>query len=215
MPILARDESSHLPRAPPTSLRAVKSSSCVHVELYHSRVDRNSIVDHRVQAQLTDDQGNGGPVTRIAVAPNGRFVACYASGGRLKVFDATSLGNALLDFDTKSTAEPHRWCGRGWMPWCCTGGNLDCSLWDPSGTGFSTIMTGLCGSRKNRRSYCASESCEILQNVPAVTVKTFEMGSTRLVLLFSMQAFHNKGQGRRGYSLHRQFEPTGRQCATC
>ena len=88
----------------------------VLVSMSHStilRVDRYSIVDHHMQAQLTDDQGNGGPVTRIAVAPNGRFVACYTSGGRLKVFDATSLGNALLDFDTKSAAEPHQmvWAG--------------------------------------------------------------------------------------------------------
>ena len=139
------------------------------------RVDRNSIVDHRMQAQLTDDQGNGGPVTRIAVAPNGRFVACYTSGGRLKVFDATSLGNALLDFDTKSAAEPHQmvWAGVDavvlhwrqfgllavgpfghWIQY-----DYDRPLWLSQEVDACRIVT--------------SESCEILQSVPAVTAVSY------------------------------------------
>ena len=73
---------------------------------------------------------------------------------------------------------------------------MDCSLWDPSGTGFRLHYDRplWLSQEVDACRIVTSESCEILQSVPAVTVKTFEMGSTEpsALLFAAMQAFHNQ-----------------------
>ena len=59
------------------------------------RTNRNSIVKDKVNA----------PVLKMAVAPNGRFVACFTSDGFLTVFNAT-FKKRVLEFDTKAGVEP-------------------------------------------------------------------------------------------------------------
>ena len=160
------------------------------------RVSRHEIKDHHMQAQLADGKGNSGPVMRIAVAPNGRFIACYTSGGRLKVFNASSLDKALLDFDTKSAAEPRQ------MVWA--GVDAVVLHWRR----FGLLAVGPFGhwihysydvplqltQEIDACRIVTSTTCEILQRVPDVTLKTFEMGSTEssALLFAAMQAFHNQ-----------------------
>ncbi len=160
------------------------------------RVDRYGIVDHHMQAQLTDSEGNGGPVMRIAVAPNGRFIACYTSGGRLKVFNSSSLDKALLDFDTKSAAEPRQMVWAGVDAVVLHWRQFGLLAVGPFGhwIHYSYDVPLRLSQEVDACRIVTSTTCEILQRVPDVTVKTFEMGSTEpsALLFAAMQAFHNQ-----------------------
>ena len=51
-------------------------------------------------------------MTRMAVAPNGRFLACFTASGILTVM-STSFTTKVLDFDTNTDSRPLSmgWCG--------------------------------------------------------------------------------------------------------
>jgi len=69
-------------------------------------VDRNSHQDQLASAVLS------APVVLMAVAPNGRFLACFTSGGILTVL-STNFETKVLDFDTSTASRPVQmeWCG--------------------------------------------------------------------------------------------------------
>lgn len=61
--------------------------------------------------QMLMDRINS-PITKMSVAPNGRFLACYRKDGLLTVMSST-FTTKVLDFDTKSLSKPMdiAWCG--------------------------------------------------------------------------------------------------------
>ena len=78
-------------------------------------VDENGPEDQHLQDRL------GAPVTKMAVAPNGRFLACHQRDGVLTVIKIT-FTTKVLDFDTKSTSRPWRSHGVGRTLSCLCGG---------------------------------------------------------------------------------------------
>merc|ERR1719424_824685 len=52
------------------------------------------------------------PVVSMAIAPNGRFLACFTASGILTVM-STSFTTKVLDFDTSTVSKPlqMQWCG--------------------------------------------------------------------------------------------------------
>ena len=53
-----------------------------------------------------------GPFTKLAIFPNGKFIACFTQNGHLLVV-SSDFGQSLTDFDTKSKMPPTQmiWCG--------------------------------------------------------------------------------------------------------
>jgi hypothetical protein len=155
------------------------------------RIDKLGMVDHALQEQLTD----AGPIMKIALAPNGRFLACYTSGGQLKVFNTQNLSKSLLDFDTKSGEDPLQvvWAGIDavvlrWRQLLLAVGPY--GHWIRYSYDLPLRIAQECDSCR----VITNVTSEIIQRVPEVTVKTFEMGSTEpSALLFAAnQAFHNQ-----------------------
>ena len=155
------------------------------------RVDKLGLIDHSLQEQLTES----GPITKIALAPNGRFLACYTSGGQLKVFNTQNLSKSLLDFDTKSGEDPLQvvWAGIDavvlrWRQLLLAVGPY--GHWIRYSYDLPLRIAQECDSCR----VVTQTTTEIIQRVPEVTVKTFEMGSTEpsALLFAAMQAFHNQ-----------------------
>jgi hypothetical protein len=66
-----------------------------------------------VDADSASDQGvTAGPITRMAVAPNGQFLAGFTAEGKLVVWTA-DFGKFLSEFATQSDEPPVQlaWCG--------------------------------------------------------------------------------------------------------
>ena len=66
-----------------------------------------------VDADAANDQElSHGPIRRIAVAPNGQFLAAFTGEGKLIVWTA-DFGKFLSEFATQSDSPPERlaWCG--------------------------------------------------------------------------------------------------------
>ena len=66
-----------------------------------------------VDADAANDQElSHGPIRRIAVAPNGQFLAAFTDEGKLVVWTA-DFGKFLSEFATQSDSPPERlaWCG--------------------------------------------------------------------------------------------------------
>ena len=66
-----------------------------------------------VDADAANDQElSHGPIRRIAVAPNGQFLAAFTDEGKLIVWTA-DFGKFLSEFATQSDSPPERlaWCG--------------------------------------------------------------------------------------------------------
>ena len=69
-------------------------------------VDESQCKDQYLQDKLP------APITSIAIAPNGRFLACHRRDGILTVL-SSNFTTKVLDFDTKSVSKPVQleWCG--------------------------------------------------------------------------------------------------------
>jgi hypothetical protein len=152
-------------------------------------VDENGFADQRLQDKLS------APVTKMSVAPNGRFLACYCRDGMLTVM-STTFTSKVLDFDTKAGSRPQE------MAWC--GDDAVVMVWRSSGI----VMVGpygdylnfpyehaITGTRLVPEPDCCrvltGNSCEVLQRVPACTEAIRRIGSTDPAALMydAMEAF--------------------------
>jgi hypothetical protein len=149
-------------------------------------IDENEREDQMLQDRI------GSPITKMSVAPNGRFLACYRKDGILTVMSAT-FTIKVLDFDTKSQYRPMdiAWCGE----------DAVVLLWRNTGI----VMVGPYGHWLNfpyqGAVYLVAEpdccrivtttDCEMLQRVPAFTEAITRIGSTDpAALMFdAMEAF--------------------------
>lgn len=131
-------------------------------------------------------------ISKIAVAPNGRFLACYRKDGVLTVMSST-FTTKVVDFDTKSATKPLdiAWCGEDSV----------LLLWQNTGI----FMVGPYGDWLNfayddgvhlvaEPDCCrifTSNTCEMLQRVPASTESIRRIGSTdpAALLYDAMEAF--------------------------
>lgn len=119
------------------------------------------------------------PITKISVAPNGKFLACFKKDGILTVLDNT-FTQKVIDFDTKSKSKPME------VTWC--GDDAVILLWKNTGL----VMVGPYGDWLNypyngavtvisELDCCriiTSSTCEILQRVPPSTEAIKRIGST-------------------------------------
>ena len=151
-------------------------------------VDENEAEDQLLQDRI------GSPITKMTVAPNGRFLACYRKDGILTVMSST-FTTKVLDFDTKSMSRPMdiAWCGE----------DAVVLLWRNTGI----VMVGPYGDWLNfpydgsvhivaEPDCCrivTGTSCEMLQRVPASTEAITRIGSTDpAALMFdAMEAFED------------------------
>jgi vacuolar protein sorting-associated protein 16 len=149
-------------------------------------VDENRLEDQHLQDRI------GAPVTKMAVAPNGRFLACHQKDGVLTVM-STTFTTKVLDFDTKSTTRPMEitWCGEDAvvLVWRNTG----LVMVGPYGDWLNFQYDG--AVRLVPEADCCriitSTGCELLQRVPASTVAIRRIGSTDpgALIYDAMEAF--------------------------
>lgn len=154
----------------------------------------NSILvidEQEVEDQLLQDRIKA-PITKMAVAPNGRFLACYRRDGVLTVMSAT-FTTKVLDFDTKSMSRPLD------IAWC--GDDAVVLLWRNTGI----VMVGPYGDWLNfpydgavqliaEPDCCriiTSTQCDMLQRVNSATEAIRRIGSTdpAALLYDAMEAF--------------------------
>jgi hypothetical protein len=149
-------------------------------------IDENEKEDQMLQGHIES------PVTKMSVAPNGRFLACYRKDGYLTVMSST-FTTKVLDFNTQSLTRPMdiAWCGE----------DAVVLLWKNTGI----VMVGPYGHWLNfpydgpvhlvaEPDCCRVVSftdCEMLQRVPASTEAITRIGSTDpAALMFdAMEAF--------------------------
>ena len=136
-------------------------------------VDENGSEDQHLQDRI------GSPIIKMAVAPNGRFLACHQKDGLLTVI-ATTFTTKVLDFDTKSTSKPMEitWCGEDAvvLVWRNTG----LVMVGPYGNWINFHYDGAVKlvSESDCCRIITSKSCEMLQRVPSCTVAIRRIGST-------------------------------------
>ena len=152
-------------------------------------VDENGPEDQRMQEKM------GAPVTKMAVAPNGRFLACYRRDGILTVM-STTFTTKVLDFDTKSSTRPQEmtWCGDDAvvMVWRSSGIVMVGPYGDYLNFSYEHAITGVrLISEPDCCRILTSTSCEMLQRVPASTEAIRRIGSTDPAALMydAMEAF--------------------------
>ncbi|CAI2176411.1 4285_t:CDS:10 [Funneliformis geosporum] len=119
-----------------------------------------------------------GPFTKMAVSPNGKFLALFTADGKLWVV-STDFNKNLSEFTTNSKAPPQQ------LIWCGTDSVV--LYWDKI-----VLMVGPFGDYI-KYSYddtiylvpeidgvriISSDKCEFLQKVPNVTEEIFKIGST-------------------------------------
>jgi hypothetical protein len=148
-------------------------------------VDENEVEDQLLQDRIA------APITKMAVTPNGQYVACYRRDGVMSVL-SSAFAN-MLDFNTKSMSRPME------MIWC--GDDAVVLQWKNTGI----IMVGPYGDWLNfpyrgvvhlvaEPDCCrviTPTSCDMLQRVPASTEVIRRIGSTDpAALMFdAMEAF--------------------------
>ena len=143
----------------------------------------NSIVvisEHGIEDQRLQDRIES-PIAKIAISPNGLFLACYLNNGILCVLSST-FTTKVLDFNTKSVHRPASvtWCGDDAvvLVWKDKGlvmvGPYGDFLHFPYATGSSVYVV-------NEPDCCrviTNTTCEILQRVPTAIESIRKIGST-------------------------------------
>lgn len=159
------------------------------VLVLHENGNDTELEDQMLNSQLA------APITKISLAPDGRFLACYKKDGVLTVM-GSAFTSKILDFDTRSASRPVaiQWCGK------------DCVILQWRNTGL--VMVGPFGDWINfpydsagihiipELDCCrivTSAACEILQMVPPQSVQALEIGSTdpAALILDAMEAFED------------------------
>lgn len=168
-------------------LEVLLGTSDSSVLVIHENRNETFVEDQMLQTKL------GSPITKIALAPDGRFVACYRKDGVLTVM-STAFTTKVIDFDTKSASRPItiEWCGKDAviMQWRNTGLVMvgpygDWINFPYESSGIHIVPEPDCCR------IITSNSCEILQMVPPATVAALEIGSTEpaALILDAMEAF--------------------------
>eukprot|EP01034_Spumella_vulgaris_P022472 gene22472-28600_t len=154
--------------------------------VHESDAEDNIIEDQLLQQKIA------AAITRIAVAPNGRYLACYRRDGVLTVM-ASAFTTKVLDFDTKSISRPIEiaWCGEDAvvMQWRNTGIVMVGPFGDWLNFPYDVAVHLV--PEKDCCRIVTSTGCEILQRVPDSTVAIRSVGSTDpAALMFdAMEAF--------------------------
>ncbi|CAG8511137.1 12226_t:CDS:10 [Acaulospora morrowiae] len=148
-----------------------------------------------VDAKESQEQPfNQGPFTKMAVSPNGAFLALFTNDGKLLVV-STDFQKIFTEFPTNSQASPKQ------LVWCGTDSVV--LYWDQI-----VLMIGPFGGYiKYPYDYSiylipevdgvrviSSDKCEFLQKVPNVTEEIFKIGSTTpaAMLFDALEHFDNK-----------------------
>ncbi|CAG8571415.1 7902_t:CDS:10, partial [Paraglomus occultum] len=135
-----------------------------------------------------------GPFTKMAVSPNGKFLALFTTDGRLLVF-ASDFSKNLTEFPTKSKIPPHQ------LVWCGTDSAV--LYWDnivlmigPFGDfiKYSYDETIYLIPEVDGVRIISSDKCEFLQKVPRETEDIFKIGSTApaAMLFDALEHFEKK-----------------------
>jgi len=136
-------------------------------------IDENDSEDQLLQDRIQ------APITKISVAPNGRFLACFRQDGVLTVLSVT-FTTKVLDFDTKSLSRPKEvaWCGEDavLLVWKNTG----IIMVGPYGDWLNYPFDGTVQlvAEPDCCRIITSTSCEMLQRVPTSTEAIRRIGST-------------------------------------
>ena len=136
-------------------------------------VDENEVEDQLLQDRVS------APITKMSVAPNGHFLACYRRDGVITVLSA-AFTNKVLDFNTKSMSRPMEiaWCGDDAVVllWRNTGAVII----GPDGDwlDFPYEKTAHLVAEPDCCRIITAESCDVLQRVPAPTESIRRIGST-------------------------------------
>lgn len=134
--------------------------------------------EHGYEDQLLQDRV-GAPICKMAVAPNGQFLACYRRDGILTVL-SSAFTTKVLDFDTGSLSRPLD------IAWC--GDDAVVLLWKNTGV----VMVGPYGDWINfpygSSAHLIAEpdccriitdsGCELLQRLPLPIEAVRKIGST-------------------------------------
>lgn len=148
-------------------------------------VDVNGPEDQLLQERIQ------APITKMAVAPNGRFLACFTANGMVTVM-STSFTTKVLDFDTNTNLKPLQmiWCGEDsvilhWKHFLLMVGPYGHWVNFPYNTPLYVVPEADCCR------IVTSTRCELLQRVPASTEAIRRIGSTdpAAMLYDAMEAF--------------------------
>jgi vacuolar protein sorting-associated protein 16 len=176
-------------------------------------VDENEVEDQLMQDRI------GAPIIKIAVAPNGRFLACYRKDGILTVM-SSSFTSKVLDFDTKSISKPLdiTWCGEDavLLVWKNTGIVMVGPYGDWLNFSYDDQVHLI--SEPDCCRIITSTSCEILQRVPSSTEAIRRIGSTdpAALLYDAMEAFDDgdpkSDENIRSIAASNQLEDAVKSC---
>lgn len=181
---------------PATSLVLLRSCLTASglVEVLIGTADNSILV---VDANGPDDQRLQGciqaPIISMALAPNGRFLACFTALGTLSVV-STSFTTKVLDFDTSNVFKPleMEWCGEDsvllyWASFLLMVGPYGHWLKFVYTTPIFLIPEIDCCR------IVTSSTCELLQRVPASIEIIHRIGSTHpSALLYDSIEYENR-----------------------
>lgn len=164
------------------------------VEIMLSTVDRSVVIvdSNGPEDQLLQERIKA-PIIEMAVAPNGRFLACFTATGILTVM-STSFTTKVLDFDTSTTSAPLqiRWCGEDsvilyWKHFLLLVGPYGHWLKFPYMSALYIIAEADCCR------VITDHFCELLQRVPGPIEMIHRIGSTHAsaMLYDAMEAFED------------------------
>jgi len=133
------------------------------------------------------------PVVSMAIAPNGRFLACFTASGILTVM-STSFTTKVLDFDTSTASKPlqMQWCGEDslilyWKNFLLMVGPYGHWL------KFTYMVPLYLVPEVDCCRIVTSRTCELLQRVPGSIESIHRIGSTdpSAMLYDAMEAFED------------------------
>lgn len=166
------------------------------LEIIFGTIDNSALVvdENDVEDQLLQDR-IAAPIVKVALQPNGRYLACYRRDGVLTVLSSNFV-TKVLDFNTKSISRPldMAWCGEDAVVllWRNTG----VVMVGPFGDWLNFPYTGIGGGvRLVAEPDCVriltTSHCDIIQRIPQSTEAIRRIGSTDPAALMydAMEAF--------------------------
>ncbi len=151
------------------------------LEVFLSTCDKTLIVvNSRGAKDQLLQQHIKAPIIIMALAPNGRFVACFTACGILTVM-STSFTTKILDFDTSSSFAPRQvqWCGEDSVVLCWTDSLL---LVGPYGhwLRFPCANAQHIIAEADCCRVLSDENCDLIQRVPRSIEIVDHIASTNL-----------------------------------
>ncbi|CAM9402118.1 unnamed protein product [Chrysoparadoxa australica] len=168
-------------------------SSSGSLEVVLATADCDVVVagETRVQEDILQEHPPS-PFTAMAVAPNGRFLACFSEGGTLTVI-SSDFASKVMDFDTSTSMTPQQmvWCGEDsiLLTWPGQGLLMVGPYCDWVRLPYSCPVFLLAESDCCR--IITQAKCELLQRVPPALEGIERIGSTdpAALLFAAMEAF--------------------------